>query len=149
MLAFSSIFLLAGGLIIMVALGILPVSPESVHAPMWVIGFAGGAFFLGGLAVILNGFRELGLGDHLLVRLVYGLIIGGLLLGLLVPFHWVAFGSGERQFSSSISIPFLSVSGPASDLSGRLAFGCMAVLADIVILFVVGRAVWRRWFSQD
>ncbi len=149
MLGFSSIFLLAGGLIIMVALKIIPVPPESVHAPLWVIGLAGATFFMGGLAIIINGLREMGLAHDRIFNFIYGLIGLSLVLGLLIPFHWVAFGSGDRQFSTTVSIPFLSVSGPGSDLGGRLAFGCFAVLADIVILSVVIRSIWRRWLAPE
>jgi hypothetical protein len=45
-----------------------------------------------------------------------------------LPFLWVSFSPGERQFSSTFSIPFFSVSGPASELLGRLCFAPGALL---------------------
>lgn len=54
-LLFSLPFLVAGAVIILISLEVIHVNPSSIHAPMWVLGVAGGVFFLAGLAVFLNG----------------------------------------------------------------------------------------------
>jgi len=59
----------------------------------------------------------------------------GIVGALAAVFNWVAFGPGPRSFSGGISIPFVSLSGPQSEWSGRVAFGAVAVLIDAV-------AVW-------
>ena len=57
-------------------------------------------------------------------------------------FNWVAFGRGEREFSLSISIPYFSTySGWNNEAFGRAAFGIVALLADIIVVFVVVEVV--------
>jgi hypothetical protein len=56
-------------------------------------------------------------------------------------FNWVAFGPGPRAFGGSVSIPFVSVSGPSSEWSGRIAFGAVAVLIDAFALWVIVRGL--------
>jgi hypothetical protein len=46
---------------------------------------------------------------------------------------WVAFGSGERHFSMSVSLPFIAAGKAGSDTLGRWVFGFVAVLTWIVI----------------
>jgi hypothetical protein len=63
--------------------------------------------------------------------LVLGLAIVGLMGAL---FGWVAFGPGPREFSTTVSIPFLAGRWGSSALSGRIAFGIGAVL--LALMFV-------------
>jgi hypothetical protein len=71
-------------------------------------------------------------------------------VGLFVAIgNWVAFGPGEREFTSSISLPFITFSKSGSGFNGgRIAFGIGALLADLVFLGMVYDLVktsWKEW----
>jgi hypothetical protein len=69
-------------------------------------------------------------------------LLGGSIVGLLAAvFNWVAFGPGERRFGGAISVPFVAVSGPASEWSGRVAFGIGATLIDLFLVWMVARGL--------
>lgn len=116
-------------------------SDEGFNAPRWVVGAAGGVFVLAGLAIV-------GKGKPFFSALVKALLIT--LFGVVAT--WVSFGPGERQFTSTISVPFLSFSGPASDLSGRICFAPGAIILDGLALymwFVFGRDWLLRDLNED
>ena len=48
---------------------------------------------------------------------------------------WIAFGSGPRQFTSALTLPFLPLRWRSGELSGRIAFGVSSIL--MVVMFVV------------
>ncbi len=124
-LLMGGLFAVMGLVPIAVSLGVVEVDPDSVHAPMWIIGMLGGMFTLVGLWIGTAGTP---------VGRVLGRLTGPVvLIGLLSMLHWVAFGPGVRQCSGSISIPFVSASRPAGDLECRLAFGYGALLFDGLI----------------
>ena len=115
-------FALAGIGLELVAVGMIPVDPSSIHAPMWFIGTAAGMFALVGMWILSAGSA---LGRAL------GVVVGpAVLIGLLSMLHWVAFGPGVRQCSGGFSIPFFSTGGPVGDLECRFAFGYGALLFD-------------------
>lgn len=58
-LLFSLPFLVAGATIILVALRIVHVDASKIHAPMWVLGLAGGAFLLAGLSLFVHSVASL------------------------------------------------------------------------------------------
>ncbi len=61
-LLFSLPFLGAGAAIVLVALDMIQVDPSKIHCPRWVLGAAGGVFFVAGLAVFVHsiaGMRRL------------------------------------------------------------------------------------------
>lgn len=41
-----------GALPVVIALGVIPADPADIHAPLWVIGMAGGLFWLAALALL-------------------------------------------------------------------------------------------------
>jgi hypothetical protein len=54
----------------------------------------------------------------------------------------VAFGPGEREFSASISIPFLAINfDRANQIVGRIVFAIPAILMDIILLLVIYQMV--------
>ena len=73
---------------------------------------------------------------------VLGLAIVGLMFAV---FAWIAFGAGQRQFSSSISLPFWSSSGRSSERSGRIAFGIGAVLMGLFLVLAAVSGAKRLW----
>lgn len=149
------VFMLCGLFPVLAGLGVFH-TPPTPGTPRWVVIAAGGMFILAGAAVI-NGYAMAGgaqangdLSDSApfatrILQYVLGVSIVGLMLAV---FAWVAFGPGERHFSSSVSIPGLSISSRGSDRSGRIAFGIATALIGLFfVLSVVGGAK-RLWRSR-
>ena len=127
-----------GLFIILVAAGLIPAEERSFHAPRWIVGAAGLAFVLAGLAILTiprGGSLEPAGRVTLISSLLGGSIVG--LLALII--NWIAFGPGERRFSGGLALPFLSVSAPAGEWSGRAAFGVGALLMDLVVVCLAVR----------
>jgi hypothetical protein len=112
----GSIFILAGLLIMLISLKILPVDPSKVHAPLWVIFCAGLVFSLSGTAII-NGYAFSS--PNVLISNLVGLSIVGLML---VITAWVAFGPGERNFTTGSDSSF-GAGAPIGSGQGRFFFG--------------------------
>lgn len=122
----------------------------------WVGVAAGCLFILAGLAVI-NGYAvaggarangDLSANAPFLARLTQYLL-GVAIIGLMFAiFAWVSFGSGDRHFSSSISIPGLSSSGQSSERSGRIVFGIGAVLIGLFFVFAAVSGAKRLWHER-
>jgi hypothetical protein len=69
-------------------------------------------------------------------------LLGGAIVGLMaVILNWIAFGPGERGFGGGLALPFVSVSGPASEWTGRVAFGIGAVLVDVFLVWMTARGL--------
>lgn len=123
----------------------------------WVVIAAGSIFILAGLAVI-NGYALAGTpqangdlsADAPFVAKVAQYVLGTGIVGLMFAvFAWVAFGPGERHFSSSFSLPGLSSSGQSSDRSGRIAFGIGAVFIGLFFVFGVVSGAKRLWRDRQ
>lgn len=143
-----------GGVIVLGGLGVVPLTPAADGpAPPWVLVCAGLAFVLAGAAVIV-GFAvaggagpdgDLPAGTPFSVRLIQyflGLGIAGCMTAVVT---WIAFGPGERHFSTNVVLPFMVHRGPGSDTSGRVVFGIGAVLMWIFLL-TAGVSGARRLF---
>ncbi|HSU94145.1 MAG TPA: hypothetical protein VLI43_10585 [Gemmatimonadaceae bacterium] len=149
---FGIIAMLCGVYPVLAGLGVVHVHPAPGAQP-WVAVAAGSAFILAGLAII-NGYAIGGASQAdgslpdsapLFVRVtqyVLGIGILGLMFAL---FAWVAFGPGERQFSSSISLPFWSGSDHSSERSGRIAFGIGAGFMGLFLVVSVVSGARRLW----
>lgn len=147
------IAILCGVYPVLVGLGVIHVRPEPGAQP-WVAVAVGGMFILAGLAII-NGYAIAGAsradgslpdGTPLFVRVTQYVLGTGIVGLMFAVFAWVAFGPGERHFSSSISLPFWSSSSHGSERSGRIAFGIAdAFMGLFLILSIVGGAkrLWR------
>jgi len=135
-----------GLVILFVALGIIPTDESNFHAPHWVVGAAGLAFFLAGLAILVGpppGAPEASRTTWRTFLLGLG-VVGA----LAAVFNWIAFGPGPRSFSGGISIPFVAISGPQSEWSGRIAFGVAAGLIDLFLVWVIVRGL-RDLLGRD
>lgn len=135
-IAFSLMPILSG-------LRLIPVRPTE-GTPGWVAISAGLVFLFAG-AILLSDAAAGGLGpDGQLLNTApswvkrFQWILG---FAITVSFasiaSWVAFGSGERHFSSSISMPFVAVRGASSETTGRWVFGCAAVVLWCVIAAIL------------
>jgi hypothetical protein len=107
----------AGLLIIGVGLGVVPVDEADVHAPGWVIVFAGATFLVGGLAIVS------GPESHL--NALFGALIGG---GLGAVAVWVAFLGPSEHMSGGV--PFLPRSWNL--VFGRILFGFGGLIGGMV-----------------
>jgi hypothetical protein len=128
----------------------LDLHPEK-DTPSWIGICAGLLFVAGGLAVMLQSLPAAkpmpdgGLSPDAPrwvqgASLVLGLFIAGAFAAI---FLWIAFGPGERHFSSNV--PF--VSGPANETLGRVVFGFGAIFSCAMFLgFLVSgtRRILRR-----
>jgi hypothetical protein len=121
---------LCGAAVLAMAIGALPVQPGTLQAPRWVAGVAG-LVFMAGACIPLNA--AFGLPGWL--NQLVGLTVS---LGLALVFNWVAFFPGERHFSSTFSVPGVSISTGGGQLAGRIMFGLGALLADALVL----HALW-------
>jgi hypothetical protein len=118
--------------------------PEGFHSPRWVVACAGAAFlFFGGWTVALyaSGYDPNRPRETLPSARIQLAVLVPALLFFAAPFHWVAFGPGPRAFSSSFSLPFLSVGGRAAELPGRVMFGIGSLLIDAILAAAVIRLV--------
>ncbi len=128
--------------------------PEGDVPPPWVTASAGLLFVFAGMLIVLDyavaggvaADGELPPGTPLAVRganLLLGMAVVGLMTAV---FGWVAFGSGPRAFSSSLSLPFLAHEAPSSERSGRIAFGVGTVV--FALMFVACGIVGVRRFVR-
>ena len=150
--AFGGLFMACGAYPVLVGLGLVHV-PPSPGTPAWVIVATGGMFVLAGLAIIV-GYAMAGSSQAdgslpesapfalRVTQYVLGLAIVGLMFAV---FAWIAFGAGQRQFSSTISLPFFSTSGRSSEHSGRIAFGIAAGLMGLFVVFATVSGAKRLW----
>lgn len=139
LLAFGSIFLGTGILIMLVSLDIIHVPPENIHAPRWVITSASATFATAGVMVVVNGLKEMVGKDSPILQWLSTSLALFFMLSLALPFHWIAFGPGERQFTSTVSLGPVSASQSGHETGGRLAFGFFALLMDAFMAFILYR----------
>ncbi|KAA3642192.1 MAG: hypothetical protein DWQ07_24460 [Chloroflexi bacterium] len=148
----KGVFLL--GLVLLLSGAMLMLSSSKVgDAPRWVGLVAGLMFFNAGLLMYmmdgnLNTFR-----GRWWFGYIQGLALLSIPLILLLLFNWVAFGPGERQFSISISIPFVSAFFErGNELIGRAFFAIPALLMDFALLGAIsklGLDAVRGWIGGE
>lgn len=144
LLVFGSIYLGTGILIVLVSLDFIHVPPANIHAPRWVIASAGATFAFAGVMVVVNGLKEIVGKDHPILHWLSTSLTLVFMLSLALPFHWIAFGPGERQFTSTVGIGPLATSQPGNETGGRLAFGFFALLMDAIMAFILYRIFTDR-----
>lgn len=131
----------------LVALDVIPSPEENFHAPRWVVLIAGLCFFAAGSFVSLSDPRLEVLQEESWFRLIVTAFQAVVPLSLVFLLNWVAFGPGDRQFSSSISLPFIRIfTENSSQIMGRCAFGTAAVLTDLVLVVFAVNAI-LKWIN--
>ncbi len=140
---FGLLFIGAGLAIVLAALGISPVRPApDVKDSAWVIVCAGLVFVFGGAAVIV-GFAvaggtgpdgDLPPGTPFAIRLVQYLLGVGIVGMLTAICTWISIGRGHRQFSTSISLPFVAWHPASDETVGRFMFGIAATLLWVMLI---------------
>lgn len=93
-------------------------------------------FALAGVSVALLGFGHRAFGMRMAVAAMFA---------FLLAFNWVAFGPGERRFTRTVSVGSSRGAGvQASELEGRVVFGIVAGLGDLLLLISIMSWVRRR-----
>ncbi len=132
--------------------GLLPVAggPKNVHGPQWLAMSVGLAFFLAGVAIVIQTFGqanqatgELPAAAPRWMRAMQHLIGLTICICLGAVASWVAFGPGERDFSGS----FLFFDRATNAAIGRTAFGIGAVIIWLCIAAVVASGI-RKFFDD-
>jgi hypothetical protein len=125
----ATVLTVLGGVALAIGLRKIPLPPEKLHAPLWIVAVCGVSFGALGLTVALEGaerFKRLRSG----LGLVY-------LLSFATVFNWIAFGPGERHFSRHTTFGIggdaMTVSTGESELTGRVVFGIIAVAVNLMI----------------
>jgi hypothetical protein len=121
-----------GAYFVAVGAGLLPIpgGPANLHGPLWLVLCVGLAFFLAGVAIVIqtlghaNDNGDLPAGAPFWIRLLQYLIGLAIFACFGLIGTWVAFGPGERHFSGTL--PFAD---PAANAAiGRIVFGIGAVI---------------------
>ena len=145
--SFGSIFVLVGGIIFLIGADIIPVSEDEINAPRWVIMAAGMAFVLvGSLTIVLRLKQKFS--NYPIFKWAYNGLLVAFAFVFAIPFNWIAFAPGDREFSGSVTLPLISIGGGGSEMGGRLAFGYGAVVMDIIFVVVLFRALQGRDLSD-
>jgi hypothetical protein len=150
--------IVVGIALMLVGLGVvwagLHAPDADLGAPRGLLALVGVMFVLGGAATIV-GFVVAGgatadgqfpPGTPLAVRLTQlslGLGITAIMAALA---GWIAFGPGERRFGLTISLPVITISDAADEITGRIAFGVWAGAA--ALLFAIFAVRGARHISQ-
>jgi len=118
-------FLLTGLYIVAIGLHWIPTDPAKVHVPGWVLALCGLPFVGGGVA-ILDFIRSRNSPTPAIIGI-------SMFLGIVLVTHWVAFGSGSRQFTHQVKVNNVVVeSEPMDEQTGRRYFAVGSVLLDLM-----------------
>jgi len=102
--------------------------PENLRVPAWIAYVAVSAFVFAGLSLVAS---TLG------ARRLQGWLAVVLMLAMLVPGAWIAFGPGERH--CSVSFSFVRSIAPGTMCRG--AFGIGAIIVAAILPLAVSRAL--------
>jgi|LNFM01.2.fsa_nt_gb hypothetical protein len=130
-------FMAMGLLVMAAASGRLPAG-SGPQMPLAILWLAGTVFFAAGCGMFLFRFLPRLAAASALIALCAFIAI----------FNWIAFGPGERHFTRTTGTTSGAVSSgkkaPASELEGRLAFGVVAGLLDLMIIAGLYHALRHR-----
>jgi len=102
--------------------------PEKLHAPAWVAYVACSTFVFAGLSLVASARGA---------KRLQGWFAVILILAMLVPGAWIAFGPGDRECWLSFS--FTESIAPSTLCRGAFGFGTIIVAA--ILLLAVYRAL--------
>lgn len=149
-LSLGALCLLCGLFPILGGLGVIDLHrPPDV--PAWMGVAAGSVFLLAGVILFAdaaaggtNPDGSLPATAPAYVRHIQTATGASIVLVMTVMVTWIAFGKGERHFSTTISLPFAFYRSASSGLSGRVAFGIAAVLMWLVMILGTVAALKRH-----
>lgn len=134
-------FFFFGAFLFSFVFGWIPKQPSPNPTPIWVLAAAASMFSLAGVIILLIENERLAWLRNLASWL--------LVVCLAIPFNWVAFGEGERQFSSSSSFLGATASGASGETEGRIVFGLFALLMDLMVILVPLHLLKNRKSKRD
>jgi len=141
---FGPLLLAAAALGLAVAFGLIRLEPSRTHAPLWIVGAIGVSFAAMGLVLLLDGVEAF--------KRIRGWLAFVFLVSFAAVFNWVAFGPGERHFTTRTSVGSGAIGvtsvAEGGELGGRIAFGVFAVLLDLLIASPLILWLWRRMRSS-
>lgn len=145
MIWFGLIAMGMGAFVILMSADVLiHVDDSGFNAPRWVVGMVGFIFLAAGVPVSLMDKTFDPIRETWWFQMLNYMGIYGMLIGFVVVFNWVAFGSGERQFSGGFSLPFIIIwTERVSEWSGRAVFGLFALCMDVILLWGAANIVWK------
>jgi hypothetical protein len=132
---------LAGGVPpVLGSIGVIPMKLDP-GVPPWM-GVAAGSVFLLAAALLFvdaaaggaNADGTLSVSAPAPLRALQTITGLGIVVLMGVMTTWIAFGRGERHFSTTISLPFLAYQPKNSDLPGRVGFGIGALLIWAIVI---------------
>lgn len=106
--------------------------PQQMRAPAGVVYAAALAFVFAGWAVVARARGH----DRLKAWLPVPLLVC-----MVAPAVWIAFGPGYRQCGVAAMAGMLRIFGTRSDLPCRLGFGVAAVVGCFLVLLAIRQAV--------
>ena len=142
MIWIGALFAGIGLYFILVGLSVLPIpgGPRNLHAPLWVVTLAGLPFFLGGLAVMLQGFGkanaagELPADAPIWIRAAHSLMVVAIFACFAVIGTWVALAGEAGQFSGPFTGGGFGV-GIARAMFGFGAIICWAATIGMALSY--------------
>ncbi len=146
-----------GVIVVLASMGIFPIADEGFNAPRWIVGLAGAAFLIAGVLLLLT-LQKRAEWDYMTQEPRAKVFLrGGFTVLLLAIFavlsHWVAFGSGGRNFEMESRMPLLTLSSTANGVVGRLGFMAGALLIDgllvVGVVDLIRRVLYWRSTSLD
>ena len=148
----ASVAMFAGAFFFAVGAGLLPIpgGPSNLHGPLWLVLCVGFAFFLAGVAIIIqllchaNDSGDLPPGAPLWLRAMQYLIGLCIFVCFGAISSWVAFGPGERHFSGT----FMFGDATTNAAIGRVDFGAGAIITWLCTAAFAAFG-FRKLFDHD
>lgn len=138
-----AVFPILGGL------GVIPIRLEN-QTPGWVAVAAGSMFLLAAGALVVDALAggiqangDLPPDTPAALRAAQSVCGFGIVVLFAVVTSWIAFGKGERHFSTTLALPFMWTTSRAGDTTGRWAFGAAAVLLWLIVAGVCVKTLRR------
>lgn len=128
-----AVLAVTGMFLFLTAAGVIPVNPDSVHAPSWVLAATGVALLIAAV-MVRSGRRSSRVND----------LLAALMIGCMAAISsWIAFAPGERHFGAGGSFGSVAVGGSSGASLGRVAFGISAVMLWAMVLFALRQSARR------
>jgi len=112
--------LVLGVFVVLLAAGIIPSDPGTLHGPPWMVAVVGVLIGVTGVLLLLFAGGSSGESAGYVGLAAFALTSFAVVAG------WVAFGPGERGFELPFGVGFLGER--VGEISGRAAFGLVAVI---------------------
>ena len=124
----GAFFCVMGGMVLLAAFGVGPMSNSATHAPRWIIGIAGLIFSACGLMLVSASHK------------IATWIAGTVTIGMTVICAWIALFGEDEHFSGGFSI----FSERIEVLIARVLFGAVAILGTVITINALRKIFDKR-----